>query len=157
MFDPELRALVEPFQDEFNAFFLGREIGEGVYRRVFANPSEPDTSVIKVEKNIYARMFSNVLEWNVWDELRDHPEASKWLAPCVGISRSGNVLVQKRTEPIRESEIPTEVPSFLWDAHGGNWGMFEGRPVVYDYAFTSLVKVPKRLKMIPRSKVGTNC
>lgn len=140
-----------PYQEEFNSFMVGDWLGSGVYRQVYSAPWDPDNYVIKLEHAMQHRMFCNSIEWAIWDNLKDHEEASKWLAPCKSISRSGNILVQRRTTPI--SALPDKLPKFLEDTHIHNFGMLEGRIVCHDYAFNKLLGagLPKKLKMVSPS------
>ena len=111
-----------------NDLFVGDEVGRGTFRIVYAHALDP-TLVVKVEQR--ARSFSNVSEWDLWNEVADRPELARWFAPCVAISFSGSVLIQKRTEPIRR--MPAELPDFFADIKRPNFGRYKGRIVAHDY------------------------
>ncbi len=120
-------------QEEFNGFMLGDYLGGGEHRAVYALGSG-DANVLKVERPSDHKEFCNMVEWQVWSHLCDS-EAGKWLAPCCDISRQGTFLVQRRCEPLAPDKIPARIPWFCTDVHEGNWGLFEGRPVLFDYGF----------------------
>lgn len=120
--------------DDFAGMFMGRLLGSGIYRSVYAHASDR-TLVIKVENG--NRDFSNVLEWTTWEHIKNYPEASKWLAPCIAISPHGRVMLQKRTNPIEAaSELPLRVPAWLTDLKRANWGHLGKQVVCHDYANT---------------------
>lgn len=113
---------------------IGPKIGSGVSRDVYECRFDPSL-VVKVERN---GSFDNVVEWKVWQELSHDDDLKKWLAPCVGISPAGRVLVMKRTAKVTAAELELampKVPRFFHDTHENNWGRFEGRYVCHDYAF----------------------
>lgn len=113
---------------------IGDLIGEGCFRKVYEYI--PDRScVIKVEDG--ARNFSNVKEWEMWNEIR-RMKISKWFAPCVSISPSGIFLVQKRTSPIIKA-YPKKIPSMFRDIKLGNVGMYEDHFCFHDYANSTLL------------------
>lgn len=121
--------------------FVGRKIGSGSYRNVYALNLD-HTKVVKVEHS--GRQFCNIHEWQVWLEVKDTP-ISHWFAPCHGIDVMGIALLQSRTKPFDSAaEFEAEVaklpggklPPFLDDIHYGNFGMLNGRLVCHDYGFT---------------------
>jgi hypothetical protein len=128
----DFEILPETRFEEAYDLLCGERLGEGVYRVVYAHRHDPSL-VVKVEKQY--RAFCNAREWAYWDEFRHWEKGNRWLAPCVGISPLGTILLQKRTEPVRRSDkLPEEVPSFLdWDLKPANWGWLEGRLVLHDY------------------------
>jgi hypothetical protein len=141
-------------QEEFNGFMIGELLGSGKHRAVYAHPHNVNW-VIKVERPSDYAEFCNAVEWNVWTRLADS-EAGKWLAPCVKISRQGSIMIQTRCEVCPEDQLPKKVPAWMTDAHQGNWGMIDGRPVLFDYGFLYNMLTPiaeaKSFKMIKRSK-----
>src|SRR5882762_7886250 len=106
----------------------GPLLGEGTYRKVFESKYARSKEVIKLDN---MGNFSNVLEWDTWNELKD-TSIGKWLAPCYAISDHGVWLVQARTIPMREGEFPKRVPAIFADIKRANWGLYEGRPVCHD-------------------------
>lgn len=123
---PDLPSTV---QSEFNELYFGEELGRGAFRVVYENRMDP-TTVFKVEIT-NAKSFSNAHEWTIWEEVQDHPELSKWFAPCIEISHSGSVLLQARTQPL--TRLPNKIPNVLADIKMQNWGRYKGRPVMHDY------------------------
>jgi hypothetical protein len=114
------------------AFFMltdGGMLGQGIARKVYASTLNPDW-VIKVEEG--GRSFQNVKEWEMWKFVHDSPHA-KWFAPCLSISASGSVLIQKRTEPMERARYPKSVPAYFTDLHYDNFGMLDKKFVIHDY------------------------
>lgn len=118
---------------EFFDTFCGDAIAAGVGRIVYQHALDK-TLVIKFE--YAARSFQNSIEWDLWKQ-HWHAKTStcKFLAPCVSISHSGNVLIQKKTKPIPfDFKLPTYIPAILnSDAKRDNWGLYQGRAVCHDY------------------------
>lgn len=120
----------------------GKQLGKGISREVYE--FGPDTNyVIKFE--LGQRSFQNVMEWTTWNDYKDAPAVAKWLAPCKMISDCGAILLQRRTELIRRSELPEKVPTWATDTKIGNWGLVDGNPVMHDYGLTC-AQLPNRLK-----------
>lgn len=115
---------------------VGELLGSGAYRRVYALRHAPDL-VLKLE---YSPDFANVSEWRTWCDL-EHSEWAQWLAPCVAIDEFGGALVQKRAPDLTDEQWAQlrEHPAFLGDTGRRNWGWYDGRPVMRDYAFNHLV------------------
>ena len=120
----------------------GRWLGSGVHREVYVCRQD-ETCVIKFETE--AGNFSNILEWKFWQDMKDCKKVADWLAPCVGISANGSILLQKRTMPLAPDAYPIEIPKFLTDTKRGNFGWLDGRVVCHDYAST-IVNVNERLR-----------
>lgn len=117
------------FEDAFS-LLCGSLIGEGQYRKVF-NCTFRDDLVVKVDQG----GRHNLWEWGNWHLFKDDEAVLPWLCPCHHISAEGRILIMSKASPIRQSEIPAELPSFANDLKYGNLGMFEGRLVIIDYAY----------------------
>lgn len=117
------------YRDAFN-LMCGVLIGEGQYRKVYECALNPDY-VVKVDDG----GRHNLWEWGNWHSFNDDEAVKPWLCPCHMISAEGRILVMSKASPIRQSEIPTELPAFASDLKYGNLGMFEGRLVIIDYAY----------------------
>ncbi len=111
---------------------LGKELGRGTSRTVFANDLLP-TTVVKVEAG--AGLFQNVLEWKIWEEVKGTPLA-KWFAPCRFISPNGMLLIQDRTYQPRH--YPEKIPSFFTDLKVNNFGQIGDMFVAHDYGLIRL-------------------
>jgi len=125
----------------------GELLGEGISRKVFACKLDPSL-VVKVEmpgESDEYRNFANAYEYRNWHENSDYRPVADWLAPCVSLSPCGLILLQKRVEPLRDSELPEKVPDFLTDLKKANFGLYEGRVVCCDYS-TLITRVSKSLK-----------
>lgn len=122
---------------DFLQLFAGDFLGGGIGRGVFACTVD-ETLVIKIETP--SRSFQNVVEWEAWQEIKHlRPSIRKWFAPCVAISPCGIVMLQKRTTPLNEEELPKRVPAFLTDTKLSNFGLYEGRIVAHDYGLSNLI------------------
>lgn len=113
---------------------LGEYLGEGVSRQVFAYRPDPDTYVVKVQKEAAEEDldFQNIAEWTLWCEASG--PLKELLAPCYSLSPCGGALIQWRAEtPCPTHLIPKRLPKVLGDLHRANFGVLEGRVVVTDY------------------------
>lgn len=125
---------------------VGECLGQGAYRRTYALRHAPDL-VLKLE---YSHDCANAKEWTTWQEL-EHTEWAKWLAPCVSLDEYTGALVQKRAPDLTDAqwEALEAYPAFLGDTGRRNWGWYEGRPVMRDYAFNHLARRGlSRMKMV---------
>lgn len=123
---------------------LGECIGTGIGRAVF-EVAFNEHIVAKVENR--ARSFQNVAEWLLWQDVAD-TAARKWFAPCHGISASGIVLIQARTDPIpRDRKV--KVPDWFTDNKRANFGLYEGRVVCHDYGYLQMPAFAARPKLVP--------
>jgi len=115
--------------EDLKGLLLGEQLGIGVHRKVGVYLPD-NTLVIKCAidtPNI------NILEWEMWQMVRDTKEA-KWFAPCTDISPCGMFLLQKRVEQLPEKLYPKLVPSFFNDTKYKNFGFLKGDFVCVDYA-----------------------
>lgn len=108
----------------------GRMLGVGASRIVFDYAPDP-TLVIKFETG--GGGFSNVMEWDIWENMQFDKRLSKWLAPCLMISPCGSILLQRKTTPLSIDHLPKKIPRFFTDLKYQNWGMLDGKPVCHDY------------------------
>lgn len=118
---------------EFFDHMVGDLLGSGVDRTVFEYVPDK-TCVIKFSTR--RTCFQNIHEWDLWQQHHSGTPTAvcKFLAPCVSISHSGNVLIQKRTKPIPwDRKLPKFVPVVLTDLKRENWGIYQGRIVCHDY------------------------
>lgn len=127
---------------EFWQICRGDKIGEGISRKVYEFRLDPSL-VVKVEQK--SGRFQNIHEYQFWEDFQWENGIARWLAPCVAISPCGSVLIQKKVEPLRRSDLPKLLPIFLTDLKITNFGLYEGRVVACDYA-TILDRPNTRLK-----------
>ena len=120
------------------ALMCGEYLGGGCGREVYVSLLDPNF-VIKIETG--TGRFQNAMEWRFWEENRGAPDFAKWLAPCISISPCGNILVQKRTAPLRRLEMKKygRLPKFLTDVKMSNFGILGGKLVCHDYGYVSTV------------------
>lgn len=129
---------------DFFGLICGDRLGYGHGREVFAVKFDPNL-VVKFEER--DRSFQNVLEWQFWLANENRKEVRKWIAPCVQISSCGTSLIQARTTPIKDlALLPKRIPWWAADTKVENWGMYEGRPVMHDYAYTNALDVTSKLE-----------
>lgn len=118
------------------SIFLGRCIGTGDTRWVF-NYRFDDNYVVKYEK---PGTFHNVIEFEIWEEIKSNKKLSKWFAPVCDLSHCGRFLImQKTTKPLR---WPKKIPKCMVDVHTGNFGMIGNKFVCHDYAGLTILNVP---------------
>lgn len=128
--------LIDTFQTESGipyellALLCDQRLGHGMTREVFRLYTDP-SKVIKFE--LESGHFQNVLEYQVWDHVKDAEKFAKWFAPCHYISHCGRILVQSYAEPLAAIALPAEVPAFFTDLKPSNWGHIKGQPVAVDY------------------------
>jgi hypothetical protein len=110
---------------------LGNYISCGQYREVYEYGLD-NSKVIKVCNSVIP---ANIIEWTVWESVKDIPSFSKWFAPCYFISPEGRFLIQEKVEPIPEGyKFPKRIPAFFTDTQGTkNVGILNGRMVFVDY------------------------
>lgn len=128
---------------DFVEMFLGKKIGGGQFRNVY-ECSNDKTVVIKVESGI--RDFQNISEWNFWESVQYNKKIARWLAPCIKISNCGTVIIQKKTTPLRPSEVPKQLPEFIRDVKVENLGMLDGKVVCIDYGSVNITTSTKLVK-----------
>ena len=109
---------------------LGKYIGAGGCRKVYEHKDNPEW-VIKVAKSP-RKVVANRSEWNVWQALKDTPEA-KYLAPCIEISEDNKWLVQMKAKPATKVFRSEEVRWWMKDFKLVNMGMLGDRLVFVDY------------------------
>lgn len=115
---------------EPSSVMLGAFIGEGVARKVY-HCRLNDKYVCKLEEK--GRSFQNVSEWETWNWVEGNKALEPWFAPCLNISLTGVMLVQRYCEPLRNADLPKRLPEFLCDLKKENFGMLDGRVVCHDY------------------------
>jgi len=108
-------------------------LGSGMQRDAYVFAPQSDL-VIKVSKQTPA--MDNMLEWEIWNAVSSNASLNKWLAPCRWISPNGTYLLMARTRPLKK--LPSKIPDLFTDTKIENWGLFDGRPVCFDYANTKL-------------------
>ena len=122
-------------EEAFN-LLCDKMIGEGIHRKVFSCRIRDDL-VVKVETDNDWREFANAQEMKFWCDNQYAKDVAKWLAPCEYMSPDGRIMLQKRTQPLRDSDkLPDKLPGFLTDVKRDNFGFLNGKLVCHDYAIT---------------------
>ena len=122
---------------------VGDRIGTGTTREVYCHALHADC-VVKIENG--AQSFFNVYEHQIWERVKD-TDLADWFAPVLHISPSGTVLIMRRTEPVREQDLPDRVPAFFTDLKAENFGWLEGRIVCHDYGHHRFIERGMTRKM----------
>lgn len=113
----------------------GELIGQGTYRDVYALKDNP-RYVVKIERDMSTGKFCNATEYVNWCDLRYWDFIEPWLCPCVRITETSQVLIQKRAKLIESvDQLPEKVPSIFTDLKRTNWGILNKRPVLLDYPY----------------------
>ncbi|HAZ25311.1 MAG TPA: hypothetical protein DCY95_12405, partial [Algoriphagus sp.] len=93
----------------------GELIGKGTYRDVYELKANP-RYVVKIERDMSTGRFCNATEYVNWCDLRFWDFIEPWLCPCVRITETSQVLIQKRAKPIESiDQLPKEVPAIFTD------------------------------------------
>lgn len=113
----------------------GEKLGSGTYRDVYELKDNP-RYVVKIERDMSTGRFCNATEYVNWCDLRFWDFIEPWLCPCVRITETSQVLIQKRAKPIEcIDKLPKEVPAIFTDLKRSNWGILNKRPVLLDYPY----------------------
>jgi hypothetical protein len=129
---------------DFFVAMCGEKLGEGIGRAAYVSRIDPNI-VIKIESG--SGSFQNVFEWETWHEARG-TEFEKWFAPCVSISSSGIILLQRRTQPVT-GRLPQKMPAFLGDFKRSNYGKYKGKIVAHDYGRSPIMRKGLTRRMTP--------
>lgn len=122
--------------DKF-AFDPNQYIGGGCTREAYASRHDP-RKVVKVAKDSEG-CLDNLREYRLWRQ--GVSAVKRHLARCYAVSRDGKLLLMERTEPPANDEQQRLLKETRWprmltsDAHGGNVGFVDERPVMHDYAY----------------------
>ena len=130
---------------------VGDCIGTGAFREVYEYLPRSN-HVFKVEQ--VAGCFENVLEYEIWQDVQ-HTDHNKWFAPCTDISINGIWMIQRRTKPCTEKQLPEYVPAYFTDIKKENIGWYNGHPCFHDYGRNKLVTLglTKKMKKVDWSTV----
>lgn len=124
----------------------GELIGFGCYRDVYELKGNP-RYVVKVERDMSKGRFANAMEYRNWCDLRWWTYLDGWLCPCVRITETSQVLVQKRAKPVKSvDQLPVMVPSIFTDLKPGNFGFIGKRAVIVDYPDVIVVTPTNKFK-----------
>lgn len=126
--------------DDLLELFVGPVISYGTYRDVYTFRPSPTEYVIKIQRNSGSLRFDNVIEWDIWNEFKDH-KFGKYLAPIETISENGHVLIMRKTKPLLKSLDKYKLPTLLSDLKEENFGLYNDKIVCHDYANHALYDV----------------
>lgn len=114
----------------------GELLGKGLYRDVYVFKQFPDC-VIKIERDMNTGIFANVAEWRNYNNNYGWDFLGKWLAPCVTINQTGQVMVQERVnwDGKKRKDYPKYIPAMLTDLKLKNFGWIKDQFVCCDYSY----------------------
>ena len=113
--------------DDFKEILLGKKLGRGAYRDVYECALNKEY-VVKVENDNNG--FSNAREWKLWEHVEYSP-FEKFFAPCISISDTGLILIQKKV--VQNDKLPETVAHFFTDVKPENFGWIGKNFVCCDY------------------------
>jgi hypothetical protein len=117
----------------------GGYIGSGKHRDVYHHCTD-EALVVKVVHNL-KRVACQIDEYETW-RLAAGTRLEQFLCPIVWISECGQILHQKKA-----IGDPSFYPAQEWmgkDIKSGNWGVYEGRPVLVDYTGRIVLDLVRR-------------
>jgi len=117
----------------------GEMIGRGAHRDVYVLKSNSDY-VVKIERDMRQANFANATEWRHYIDNQYWKWLEVWLAPCMLISETSQVLIQQRVswEGKRRKDYPARIPNLFEDLKLKNFGWIGDRFVCCDYSFLSI-------------------
>ena len=111
-------------------YIAGDFVGEGQHRTVF-DSVQYDGCVVKIENGLPS---GNLLEWKIWEMVKDVPKLAKWFAPCIDISDCGRILVMKKVDYLDGKEWnEAKIPTWFTDRKPSNFGKIKKQIVAIDY------------------------
>lgn len=135
-----MKKIYQLFEDGPNSInailkkFCGEMIGSGCYRDVYLLKQYPDY-VVKIERDMTTGNFANAMEWRNYINNEYFEKFSSWLAPCVLINETGQLLVQQKVEFKARKFYPKKIPSYFTDKKISNFGWIGDQFVCCDYSF----------------------
>lgn len=120
--------------DDFIDFFCGDFISSGTFRDVYEYKQNP-MLVIKVDRS---NTFENIAENLTWCHVSHNKKVARWFAPIHGISATGRIILQERTQ-LYDPTKNWRIPDFFDDLQQCNFGLLGGKLVCHDYANTKLI------------------
>jgi hypothetical protein len=123
----------------------GKMIGSGTYRDVYEVKGS-DRYVIKIERDMSKAVFANATEWYYYIQCARWEKLSPWLAKCIMINETSQVLVMQKVKPVKSIvHCPALIPSVLTDTKIENFGWVGKRFVCTDYS-TMIIGQPLRMR-----------
>lgn len=121
----------------FQKIYCGDFLGQGVTRSVYVFKPD-DRFVIKLEPNISKNGFAfvNVGEWHNWLTCMYFSKMADFLAPCLTINQSSQILIQRRAIRTIDGDkrpYPKYIPNWLTDTKKFNFGWIGDKFVCVDY------------------------
>lgn len=117
--------------DEFDKLIAPAPFAKGGSRLVYRVPSD---STVVVKKTIKPFPGSNMIEWFVWQGVKETAFKNVFAA-CISISESGRYLMMEALEPIEQidrADLP-EVPHWVNDRKENAFGKTGGVIKMLDY------------------------
>lgn len=114
----------------------GELLGQGTHRDVYVLRQDP-SYVVKIEREPGRGAFANAMEYRNWMDNKDWKFLASYLAPCILINETGQVMIQKRVsrDGKRRKDYPKRIPSVITDRKFKNFGWIGDQFVCCDYSF----------------------
>jgi len=113
----------------------GELIGQGLYRDVYILKQNP-AFVVKIERDMTGGNFANAMEWRNYINNKEWKFLADYLAECIAITQTGQVMIQRRVEHRSKKEYPKMIPAMFTDTKYKNFGWTgAGKFVCCDYSF----------------------
>lgn len=120
----------------------GPELGSGLYRDVYEMKGN-SRYVVKIERDMGEAQFANASEWRNWMNYREWKWFAEYLAPCMMINETGQVLIMRRIEHPPHNEYPSVIPAPFTDTKYANFGLLDNKFVCCDYSFIPFYVIQK--------------
>jgi hypothetical protein len=133
---------------KFEKKYCGDFLGKGIHRDVYTFKQD-DRFVVKLERDFSKNslVFSNIGEWRNWCEHLYYTKVSSFLAPCLTINNSGQILIQRRVTREIDGDKrtpPKYLPNLLTDTKLFNFGWIDDKFVCVDYS--TMIRTDLKMK-----------
>lgn len=141
---------------------LGYEhLGSGAFRDVYAIDDKWVVKIAKIDKegSRIEGVMANTSEFNTWSCVQEgsyYQRIREWLAPIREMTSDGVALIQARTYPAKENQLPATLPRWSMDRKPSNGGILNGRFVFHDYQWTLSINDMTRNHKLVKAKWWVN-
>lgn len=116
--------------------WCGEQLGSGEHRTVYAMKGT-ENIVIKIENK--PGVFANIKEYVNFNEHGHTDGLGEFLCPVIIISETGNILLMRRSRPIKSfKELPERIIKCLIDLKIENFGWLGDQLVCHDYSLLAI-------------------
>lgn len=144
--EKKLLLLLRPTLKQSMKNLCGEFLGSGLNRDVYVCKVDPNY-VVKIEGRNGYGAFANATEWRHYCDNAEWKFLEQWLAPCLFINETGNILIQRRVDQSRpRKDYPKYIPALFTDLKLTNFGWIGDRFVCCDYSFFLIHTNGKKMK-----------